>query len=135
MFTFIDYSGKIPESQIETSDAQAARNGKFVQIRHDNDEYIVFAPKALCKYHAHIIEEFASDPGFDLTTRRTNQGSFFHDLKWRILGGGKMQIDVENRTLLLSGDSKVYGAFDRSVIVSRLSEVPQFRDYKIELLD
>ena len=134
MFTFIDYTGKMPQSQPETSDPRAVRGGKFVQIRHDDDEYIVFAPKALCKYHAHIIEEFASDPGFDLTTRRTDQGSYFHDLKWRILGGGKMQIDIENRTLLLSGDSKAYGAFDRSVIITKLSEVPQFRDYKI-LLD
>ncbi len=134
MFTFIDYSGKMPEYKTESGKTPAVRSGKFVQIRHDDDEYIVFAPKALCKYHAHIVEEFANDPGFDLTIMRNNQGSFFDDIDWRIIGGGKMLIDTGNRILQLGGDSKAYGAFDRSVIVTKLSSVPQFKDYKIELL-
>lgn len=111
MARFIDY---FPPEEIEDNNSPSGiREGKFVQLRRGDDQFIVFAPTALFTYHAHIVEKFAEEMGISIY--KGENTITFRDPEWRIVGGGRMRVDHGSKTVKLWGSSQAYGNFDRRI--------------------
>lgn len=130
MTHFIDLSRESQECAADDAPL-ASCEGKFVQIRNDADEYLVFASKGLCKYHSHIVETFASLRNIDVRENSKGDAVYFVDPMWEVVGGGKMKIDRDNRSVELAGSSQAYGPFDTVGLKSRLT--PSFDGYTINV--
>ena len=60
----IDYTSLYYTSIARTA-VPSLVSGKFVQIRKENELYLVLSPKEMTKYHANIIERFCMDKGIE----------------------------------------------------------------------
>ena len=113
-FTFIDYSSTY-FTAIAKQPIPAKRSGKFVQIINHatNDEFLVLSPKELSVFHANIVERFCALQGAIPGAYNAKRDYFkIHDPAWEVIGGGMWEIDEEEKTLSLGGESQMYGAFD-----------------------
>ncbi len=61
---FIDYT-PLYFTAIARTPVPPVMGGKFVQIRNDETEYLVFSPQEFTKYHAGIVERFCLDKGIE----------------------------------------------------------------------
>lgn len=134
MTRFVDYSRAFYEG-IEKTAVPKVREGKFVQITHGDDEYIVFSPKELCKYHSDIVEHFARGGGLTVSADRSGDAVEFDDSSWRIVGGGRMRIDEAGSNIDLGGSSQAYGSFERPGLKDKLARMGEFDGYKVDLVD
>jgi len=89
-FLFIDYTGLYFTAVAKIAEP-AVTSGKFVRIRNEAADYLVFSPREFSKYHANIVERFCLDKGiegrYDPERKRYN----IIDQSWFILGGGKFE--------------------------------------------
>lgn len=129
-FVFIDYSNDL-KSKKTSPVISPNRNGKFIQVRRETDEYFVLSPKASSLYHANIAERFLHEKG--IQGRYNAKGDLYeiYDPGWEIKGGGLWSIDDQEKTLHLFGSSKSYGKYDRRGLKDRLHSLKHFFDYKI----
>ena len=128
----IEYSGIHDLTGVETSRADK-RNGKFVQIRKDDTEYLVFSSKELAPYHAHIVERFCLERG--ILGAHESEGKRFsiYDLGWTVVGGGKYEIDQEHRYIRLFDDSVAYGKFDGKGLKEKIHTIGEFYDLEVRI--
>jgi hypothetical protein len=124
-FKFIDYSATY-FTTIAKKPIPSKRGGKFVQIINHatNDEYLVLSPKELSVYHANIVERFCLLNG-NIPGSHNAKKDFFEiqNTDWQVIGGGFWSIDEKTKTLTLGGESKMYGAFDRFNVKSKIAIV------------
>lgn len=107
------------------------RSGKFVQIRHDGEEYIVLAPKDYAPFHANIIEKFCQESCISGGYYDDGRAFRIHASGWLIVGGGKFEIDTEGKSLRLYDESLIYGKFDDSGLAQRLQTTTELTGYTI----
>ncbi len=126
----IDYTPFYYASLARTS-APPATAGKFVQIRHGADRYLVFSPKELTKYHANIVERFCMDTGIEGSYDGKREKFTIADQAWAIVGGGKFERDDEKKAIKLYDESMAYGKFDATGLQEMLAALPEFSGYRI----
>jgi len=109
------------------------RNGKFVQIRRGDTEYLVFSSKELTPYHAHIVERFCLER--EIRGVHESEGKRFsiQDSGWTIVGGGKYEIDEEHGYIRLYDDSVAYGKFDGKGLKEKLHTIGEFHDLEARI--
>lgn len=107
------------------------RGGKFVQLLHGEDEYLIFSPARLSTYHANIVERFCSLEGVAGGYEKENEHYAIYDPEWSVNGGGRWETDETQKTLRLFGSSLAYGRFDALWLAERLSATAEFKDYTI----
>jgi hypothetical protein len=107
--------------------------GKFVQIRHNNAEYLIFSPKEFAKYHADIVKRFCRDKGIDGVYNDQLKRFDIHDPSWNILGGGKFEIDQEKGILRLYDNSMAYGRFNAAGLKEKILASKEMTGYSIEI--
>jgi hypothetical protein len=132
---FIDYSATF-FTLIAQQPIPAKRSGKFVQIinHFTNDEYFVLSPKELSVYHANIVERFCSLNGTIQGSYNSKKDYFeIHDPAWEVIGGGMWELDEKGKTLGLTGESKVYGAFDSVKLRQKIGTVATLSDYAVRI--
>jgi hypothetical protein len=61
---FVDYT-QLYYQEVAKTAVPAVLSGKFVRIRSESTDYLVFAPKEFTKYHANIVERFCIDRGIE----------------------------------------------------------------------
>ncbi len=105
--------------------------GKFVQIRHGNNLYLVFSPGELSKYHANIVERFCTDKGLDGSYDSERKRYDVNDHDWIVAGGGKFAIDRKQKTIKLYDDSMVYGKFSSKGLKDAIGSFREFSDFTI----
>ncbi len=130
--TLIDY---IPfyYTSLSKEPAPSIITGKFVQIRHDNTLYLVFAPQGLSKYHANIVERFCVDNGIDGSYDSERKRYNMNDQDWIVAGGGKFAIDRKQKTIKLYDDSMAYGKFDKTGLRDAIGTLREFSDFTIQV--
>jgi hypothetical protein len=106
-------------------------HGKFVQIRNEKTEYLVFAPKEFMKYHAGIVERFCLDRGIEGHYDSEKKRYEIFDRSWIVAGGGKLELDRDRMTLRLFDDSMAYGKFDREGLAEKLLAFPEFEGFTV----
>jgi len=130
-FRVIDYSD-IYYGTITKEPKPHRRAGKFIQLLHEDTEYIVLSPSRLSPFHANILERFCRTKGISGRYRTRKMDNFeVTDPDLEVAGGGLWEMDDEEKTLTLSGSSAVYGTFDRNGLKERLKSTGSLRNYRI----
>ena len=130
--TFLDYTPFYYTSIAQTG-IPPFTSGKFVQIRHEKELYLVLSPKELTKYHANIIERFCMDKGIEGRYDAKREKFFIADTAWQIIGGGKFEHDANKKTIKLYDNSMAYGKFDMMGLKEALAALSEFAGYSIEI--
>src|SRR5512143_3787684 len=128
----IDYSGFHDSGGAKTSFSDK-RNGKFVQIKKGNTEYLVFSSKELALYHAYIVERFCLERGIRGAYEVEGKRFSIHDSGWVVVGGGKYEIDKELGYIRLYDDSVAYGKFDRKGLGEKIHTIDGFHDFEVRI--
>jgi hypothetical protein len=134
MTSFIDYS-EAYFRQLNESDIPPLREGKFVQLKNGEDEFIVFAPKGLCKYHSDIVVRFGEIENESVAVSSRGDSAEFDDPMWKIIGGGKMRINDDGKSVDMTGASQVYGPFRKPGLADRLAAAPNLAGYRINIIE
>ena len=94
--------------------------GKFVQLRLKNEEYLVFAEAGLHRFHNQILAQFLTDRG--LPHRWRDDQTLEVDLpEFAVSGGGRFRADPETRTLELWNSSQAYGRFEERGLPEKIA--------------
>jgi len=109
----------------------AKRNGKFVQMRHGETEYLVFSPREISPYHADILERFCRERSIDGAYEDGRKRFSIHDAEWIIQGGGKFEIDETERYIRLYDNSMAYGRFDERGLREKIRQSDMLKDYEV----
>ncbi len=129
-FFYLDYSEAYFVTLMQR-ELPAVRRGKFVQLRKDDEEYVVLSPKQLSTYHGNIVERFLLKLDVSGEWNRKRDAFTLYDRSWTIVGGGHFVIDDEQRTLDFSGVSQAYGPYDPQGLRERLAGAPKLKGYAI----
>ena len=107
--------------------------GKFVQIKHNTTEYLVFAPKEFAPYHADIVERFCSERGLSGHYNSEKKRFEIHDPGWVVAGGGKFEMDTTEKLIRLYDNSMAYGRFDPEGLREKILSVIEMSDYRVQI--
>jgi hypothetical protein len=129
---FIDYT-HLYYTAIANIEVPPIISGKFVQIRNESTEYLVFSPKEFTKYHANIVERFCLDRGIEGGYDSEGKRYEISDRSWVIVGGGKYEIDTNEKTIRLFDNSMAYGKFDIHGLREKLLSLPQFSVFTVRI--
>ncbi len=129
-FIIKDYS-IIYYKKIEHIEKPSKRSGKFIQIKHKDTEYLIFSPKEFTRYHADLVEKFCLEKGIAGTYNRQLKRYEILDPSWGILGGGKFEIDEEEKILRLYDDSMAYGKFQEYGLMKNICSVSKMNGYRV----
>ncbi len=105
-------------------------SGKFIQIRNKQTEYLVFSPKELTPYHANLVEKFCRDRGLKGAYRGEGKRFDIREPEWKIVGGGKIDIDKSRKQIRLYDNSLAYGRFDSKGLAEKIRLTEKFPDYE-----
>ena len=105
--------------------------GKFVQIRNESTEYLVFSPKEFAKYHANIVERFCFDKGIEGSYDSEGKRYDIYDRAWIVTGGGKFEIDAREKTIRLYDNSMTYGKFKIRGLRENITALPELSGFTV----
>lgn len=129
---FIDYS-EIYYSSVAKTAMPDKLTGKFVQIRNDNTEYLIFSPKEFTPYHANLVERFCLETGLNGSYNTEGKRFDIYDPAWVIVGGGKFEIDKTGKYIRLYDNSMAYGRFDSKGLKEKILLIDEMSDYKVQI--
>jgi hypothetical protein len=128
----IDYSGFLcPSAAGGTATDRTA--GKFVQIRNNDSEYLIFSPRELTPYHADLVEKFCEERKIPGRYVRERKRYDIHDPDWVVAGGGKFEADRERKSILLYDNSMAYGRFDAKGLKEKIHRTIELADYTVTI--
>jgi hypothetical protein len=108
--------------------------GKFVQILNDSaEEYLVFSPKEVSRYHADIVGRFCAERGIPGVYDNTHKRFDIHDPEWAVVGGGKFATDGLKKQLRLYDDSMAYGKFNGEGLKEKILSLSAFSGYNVRV--
>jgi hypothetical protein len=93
--------------------------GKFVQLRWKGEPWLLFASKDQHAFHNQIVAHFMSEqhlPHYWQSPEILN----FERPDLQIVGGGKFWLDWQQKQLLLSDNSMVYGRFEEAGLIAAM---------------
>ena len=104
----------------ESAASQTEYEGKFLQLRWHGQEYLVFAPQTLHRYHNQLLAHFLADHA--IPHRWLNQEKLQIDgPKVTVIGGGRFRVNTLTATLLLWDNSQAYGRFEESDLPNKIA--------------
>jgi hypothetical protein len=107
-------------------------SGKFVRIRGEAADYLVFSPKAYAKYHANIVDRFCADKGIKGSYNKEGAKFIIADAAWEVLGGGKYDLDRNKKTIKLYDNSMAYGKFDRQWLQEAMRSISDVEGFTVQ---
>jgi hypothetical protein len=108
--------------------------GKFVQLLNNSgEEYLVFSPKEVSRYHADIVGRFCAERGIPGVHNATHKRFDIHDPEWAVIGGGKFAIDRLKKHLRLYDDSMAYGKFNGKGLKEKILSLSAFSGYNVRV--
>ncbi len=128
----IDYSMKY-YADVARAAMPAARNGKFVQLRHGDTEYLVLSPKEFSPYHADILERFCRERSIDGAYQEGKKRFDIRDAEWVIRGGGKFEIDETKRYIRFYDNSMAYGRFEARGLKGKVRRSDILKGYEVTI--
>lgn len=94
--------------------------GKFLQFTWRGQEYLIFAPFELHRYHNQILGHFLAD---NAVAHRwvTKQTLDVGDPELAVTGGGRFRVNLNRKVLELYDNSLAYGRFDESRLPDKIA--------------
>jgi hypothetical protein len=129
----IDYSGFLC-TPAEGEKAPDRTAGKFVQIRNNDKEYLIFSPRELTPYHADLVKRFCEErniPGQYVKERKRYD---IHDPEWVVAGGGKFETDRGKKSIVLYDNSMAYGRYDTKGLKEKIHRTKELADYTVKIV-
>ena len=128
----IDYSEKYYPGRAKPAMPEK-RSGKFVQVRNNETEYLVFSPKEFTPYHAGLVEQFCKEKGLKGAYDSKNKRFDIHEPAWIVVGGGKFERDDRERHIRLYDNSMAYGRFDSKGLREKILSTAGMSDYTVQI--
>ena len=98
----------------------AVLEGKFLQLRLADRDYILYAATTEYRYHNQILARFLSEQG--IPHRWEGEEKLVVDYPGlRVVGGGRFRLDAARESLHVWDDSSVYGRFDPARLAAQLA--------------
>ena len=129
---FVDYSESFYLTGTSSNSADKV-TGKFVQVKNDAIEYLIFSPKELTPYHADIVQRFCSEMGIYGVYVDASKRFDIHNPGWIVIGGGRFEIDKERENIRLYDNSMAYGKFDTKGLKEKICSIDKFKDFSLEI--
>jgi hypothetical protein len=101
-------------------DDEVLLEGKFVQLRWADREYLLFAAADELRYHNQILGRFLSEQGIPHRWEGLENLTVDHP-ELTVTGGGRFRLDLQTNTLRVWDASSVYGRFDASALSTQLA--------------
>jgi hypothetical protein len=101
-------------------EAQSPVEGKFLQLRWAQGDYLLFSAAAELRYHNQILGRFLSEQGIPHHWEDDERLVFAHP-ELEVVGGGRFRLDLVDRTLQVWDTSGVYGRFDVAALSAQLA--------------
>ena len=107
--------------------------GKFLQLVLQGQEYLVFSPVSLHRYHNQILARFLHDRG--IAHRWATQERLEYDTsKAQVRGGGRFRVSRREENLELWDDSHVFGRFDDDGLKEGIANAGHpWSDYRVTI--
>ena len=96
--------------------------GKFVLIADRDEQFAVFSPQGLSRFHADIVERFLSLRGVPGHYNAKGDHYDCDSADWEIQGGGHWEMDEEQGRVRIFGRSLAYGGVDLEQLRLRLCQ-------------
>jgi hypothetical protein len=96
------------------------QEGKFIQLVLDGQEYLVFAPRELHRFHNQILARFLEEQNIPHHWILDQELVIEHP-GLAVTGGGKFRVDPRSGTLELWDNSQVYGRFDEQGLAAKIA--------------
>ena len=129
---FVDYSKKYYLNVAKTA-VPDKRFGKFIQIRHDTTEYLIFSPKELTLYHADIVRLFCTEREIGGNYNNSSKCFDIYEPAWIVVGGGKFEIDSTKKYVRLYDDSLAYGRFNTKGLREKIHSIDGFSNFEVQI--
>lgn len=129
---FIDYT-RLYYTEIAKTGVPQVISGKFVQIRNESTEYLVFSPKEFTKFHANIVERFCLDKGIEGSYDHERKRYHIADGAWVVTGGGKYDFDGKRKSIKLYDESLAYGKFEPLGLREKILAKPEFSGFTVRI--
>jgi hypothetical protein len=129
---FIDYT-RLYYTKIAKTGVPPAISGKFVQIRNESTDYLVFSPKEFTKFHANIVERFCLDKGLEGSYDHEGKRYDISDGAWVVTGGGKYDLDGKRKSINLYDESLAYGKFQPLGLREKVLAGPEFSGFTVRI--
>jgi len=94
--------------------------GKFLQLMWRGQEYLIFAPSGLHRYHNQILAHFLTDNTISHRWVTQERLEFAHPALV-VIGGGRFRVSTEEKTLALWDDSQAYGRFQAPGLADKIA--------------
>ncbi len=131
-FVVIDYSA-VYYADVARTATPAVRNGKFVQVRQGDTEYLLLSPKEYGSYHSDIVERFCRERSIDGSYQEGRKRFDIHDAEWVVIGGGKYEMDETRRYVRFYDNSMAYGRFNAQTLSAGISQSDMFKGYEVSI--
>lgn len=118
------------ESQSESpGEASGKLSCKFLLVWDERCLYLLFGPPSEFPYHAFLLDRFCTDHEIPASWVKQPDVVEVHASHIHVRGGGWMEIDFDARAVMLSGESRAYGDYDRAALVGLVENHPYFEQY------
>jgi hypothetical protein len=106
---------------------------KFILLARDNHYMMVFGALPDYPYHADLLEKFCQERQIARHWIKRPDQLQLEDPRYRMLGGGYIDLENGKRKARISGSSKAYGFFDSEAVewVTRSAEF--FADFAVRI--
>jgi hypothetical protein len=94
--------------------------GKFLQLVLRGQEYLLFAPRALHRFHYQILARFLAEHAIPYRWV-SEQALEVNAPELAVIGGGKFRVRAKDRTLELWDNSQAYGRFDERELPEKIA--------------
>lgn len=131
-FVVIDYSS-IYYADVAKTAPPAVRNGKFVQVRHGDTEYLLLSPREYSAYHSDIVERFCLERSIDGLYQERKKRFDILDAEWVVIGGGKYEMNEKERYIRFYDNSMAYGRFDAQGLREGVIRSEMFKGYEVAI--
>jgi len=106
-FTILNLSADLPK-QVESGDANIAC--KFVVVGNGDRQWLLFGTMHEFPYHANLVERFCTTHQLAYQWRPARDKVDIADGRFRIEGGGFIDVQPRAKVVRFSGSSKAYGS-------------------------
>jgi len=106
---------------------------KFLIVSDRTGLHLCFGPLSRYPYHAGLLDRFCRERSVITQWVQRPDLLEVHGAEFEILGGGYLDVDPEERLVIVSGRSKAYGRVDRATMAKIFDGNPFFGDFSFTI--